>query len=187
MVGHLPPAPPATWKFPDQGSNPHHSSDPSCCSDNARCLTQCTTFILLMVLYSANQTSPKLCHWFCVICIVLDRFQVNNSLLCQPALPSEVWPELPQNEIWVSAMSQEALQLPPCLPLWPHLWLSSHLLWSNLQPPYCSVRAPNTFPSSGLLNVLPHLPGTSCPKSPVVGPLISVWSPCRCGHIRVCP
>lgn len=27
------------WKFLDQGSNPSHSSDPSCCSDNARSST----------------------------------------------------------------------------------------------------------------------------------------------------
>ena len=31
------------WKFPDQGSNPCLSSDPSCCSDNTRSLTHCTT------------------------------------------------------------------------------------------------------------------------------------------------
>ena len=28
------------WKFPGQGSNPCHSSDPGCCSDNARSLTR---------------------------------------------------------------------------------------------------------------------------------------------------
>ena len=31
-------------KFPSQGlKNPSHSSDPSCCSENAGCLTRCTT------------------------------------------------------------------------------------------------------------------------------------------------
>ena len=32
---------PAMGKFPSQGLNLHHSSDPSCCSDNARSLTHC--------------------------------------------------------------------------------------------------------------------------------------------------
>ena len=31
------------WKFPGQGSNLCHSSDPSCCSDNTRSLTYCAT------------------------------------------------------------------------------------------------------------------------------------------------
>ena len=31
------------WKIPGQGSIPHHSSDPSHCSDNARSLTHWTT------------------------------------------------------------------------------------------------------------------------------------------------
>ena len=30
-------------KFLGQGLNPCHSSDPGCCSDNARCSTRCTT------------------------------------------------------------------------------------------------------------------------------------------------
>ena len=30
------------WKFPGQGSNPCHSSNPSHCSENARSLTCCT-------------------------------------------------------------------------------------------------------------------------------------------------
>ena len=29
--------------FPSQGSNPHHGSHPSCCSDNAESLTCCAT------------------------------------------------------------------------------------------------------------------------------------------------
>ena len=29
IVGHV------MWKFLGQGSNPHHSSDPSCCTDDA--------------------------------------------------------------------------------------------------------------------------------------------------------
>ena len=37
------------WKFPGQGWDPHHSSDPSLCSDNARSLTCCTTRELLLV------------------------------------------------------------------------------------------------------------------------------------------
>ena len=31
------------WKFLDQGLNPHHSSSPSCCSDNAGSLVHCAT------------------------------------------------------------------------------------------------------------------------------------------------
>ena len=33
----------STWKFPGQGLNPCHSSDPSHCSDNARSLIYCVT------------------------------------------------------------------------------------------------------------------------------------------------
>ena len=36
------------WKFPGQGSNPCHSSDPGCCSDNSRSLTCCATRKLLL-------------------------------------------------------------------------------------------------------------------------------------------
>ena len=31
------------WKFLGQGSKPHHSSNSSCCRDNARSLTRCDT------------------------------------------------------------------------------------------------------------------------------------------------
>ena len=31
------------WKFPGQGLNLHHSSNPSCCSDSIRSLTHCPT------------------------------------------------------------------------------------------------------------------------------------------------
>ena len=34
-------------KFPGQGSNSHHSSDLSCCSDNTRWYTHCATRDLL--------------------------------------------------------------------------------------------------------------------------------------------
>ena len=33
----------STWKFPGQRSNLHHNIDLSCCSDNARSLSHCTT------------------------------------------------------------------------------------------------------------------------------------------------
>ena len=36
------------WKFPGQGLNPHHSSNPSCSSDNARSLTLCAAQGLLL-------------------------------------------------------------------------------------------------------------------------------------------
>ena len=36
-------APVACWKFPGQGSNPRHSSDPRCCKDNPGSLTHCAT------------------------------------------------------------------------------------------------------------------------------------------------
>ena len=44
------------WKFPGQGLNPRHRSDPSHCSDNPGSLTHCTTrelpaFILLSHLF----------------------------------------------------------------------------------------------------------------------------------------
>jgi len=41
------------WKFPGLGINPHHSSDPNCCSDNPESLTCCTTRELLhLFIYS---------------------------------------------------------------------------------------------------------------------------------------
>ena len=39
-------------KFPGQELNPCHSSDPSCCSDNARTLTYCVTRELLVCFYN---------------------------------------------------------------------------------------------------------------------------------------
>ena len=33
----------AMWKFPGQGSNVSHNSDPNCCSDNTRFLADCAT------------------------------------------------------------------------------------------------------------------------------------------------
>ena len=41
------------WKFPGQGSNSSHSSDPSHCSDNARSLTRCATRELQRFLLNA--------------------------------------------------------------------------------------------------------------------------------------
>ena len=38
------------WKFPDQGSNPPHSSDTSHCSDSAGSLIHCTTRELQIIL-----------------------------------------------------------------------------------------------------------------------------------------
>ena len=40
------------WKFLGQGSNPHHSSNPSHCLGNARSLTHCATGELEIFLYS---------------------------------------------------------------------------------------------------------------------------------------
>ena len=40
------------WKFPGQGPNLHHSSNPSCCNDNTRSLTRCTT---------TDHTKPHFC------------------------------------------------------------------------------------------------------------------------------
>ena len=53
------------WKFPDQGSNLHHSSDPSHCSDNARSLTSCPTrelqrMFLYSILASVERLLPSL-------------------------------------------------------------------------------------------------------------------------------
>ena len=38
------------WKFPGQGLNPHHSSNPSHGSGNAGSLTHCTTRELLKIV-----------------------------------------------------------------------------------------------------------------------------------------
>ena len=40
------------WKFPGQGSNPYHISDPSHCSDDTRSLTCCATRELLKYILS---------------------------------------------------------------------------------------------------------------------------------------
>ena len=45
-----------TWKFPDQGSNPHHSSNPSCCKDNAISLTHWATRELPISLFLDKTT-----------------------------------------------------------------------------------------------------------------------------------
>ena len=60
------------WKFPGQGSNLSHRSNPSCCSDNARSSTSCTTRKLLHFVFS----DIKLC--------TLNRWQysVNIIFIC---------------------------------------------------------------------------------------------------------
>ena len=58
------------WKFPDQGLDLCHSSDLSCCSDNARSLTCCTTRelpIIISILNLRNQRQRSL------ISLVLDH------------------------------------------------------------------------------------------------------------------
>ena len=39
------------WKFQGQESNPHHSSNPSCCRDNARSLIHCTARELCTIIF----------------------------------------------------------------------------------------------------------------------------------------
>ena len=39
------------WKCPCQGSNPHHITDPSCCTDNAGSLTHCAIRALLFFFF----------------------------------------------------------------------------------------------------------------------------------------
>ena len=39
------------WKFLSQISNPHHRSDPSCCSDNASSLSHCATREILFAIF----------------------------------------------------------------------------------------------------------------------------------------
>ena len=39
------------WKLPSQGINAHHSSNPSCCSDNAVSLIHCATRELLKNIF----------------------------------------------------------------------------------------------------------------------------------------
>ena len=43
------------WKFPGQGSNPHHSSNQSHSSDTARSLTRCATEELPLMLFFSMQ------------------------------------------------------------------------------------------------------------------------------------
>ena len=46
-------------KFPDQGLNPHHSSNPRCCSDNTGSLTFCTTRELLRAPFLSQKLSSS--------------------------------------------------------------------------------------------------------------------------------
>ena len=53
------------WKFPGQGSNPHHSSNPSHSSDNTRSLSHGTTrdlllFILYLIIFISYSPNPLL-------------------------------------------------------------------------------------------------------------------------------
>ena len=79
------------WKIPGQGSNPHHSSNPSCCRDNAGSSTHCTTRELLAlvvlvwvcILWDCQHT--ELCHlqieMFTCSFPILMRFIFLSSLI----------------------------------------------------------------------------------------------------------
>ena len=45
------------WKFLGQGSNPNHSRNPSCCSDNTRFLTCCTTRELYRGIFESGNNN----------------------------------------------------------------------------------------------------------------------------------
>ena len=47
------------WKFPGQGLNPRHSSNPSLCNDNARSLTHCIRRELPLFLFFCLFAFPR--------------------------------------------------------------------------------------------------------------------------------
>ena len=69
-----------TLKFPAQGLNPCHSSDPSCCSDNSGSLTHCATRELLMVLFLRCWKCSKLGDGCTTlnIWITIDLYTLNR-------------------------------------------------------------------------------------------------------------
>ena len=49
------------WKFPVQGLNPRHSSNPSCCSDKAGSLSGSTSFLKGQTANEIPQPMPRYC------------------------------------------------------------------------------------------------------------------------------
>ena len=87
------------WKFPGQGSNPCHSSDPSCCSDNSQ---------ILNLLY--HKRTPRMrffgllffgfAFWACTRGIwKLQGWESNWSCSCRSAPQPQPW----QRWIWASS------------------------------------------------------------------------------------
>ena len=74
------------WKLLGQGSNPCHSSNLSCCSDNARSLTSCTTreFFFLSFLFIFVFESQL---FLLSTAIVLYRSMVVNHQSCYNLSP----------------------------------------------------------------------------------------------------
>ena len=64
------------WNFPGQGLNPHHSSSPSCCSDNTRSLTHCATKELLPFISWILEFMAK-----SPAALFLCRLQAQNGFL----------------------------------------------------------------------------------------------------------
>ena len=64
------------WKFPSQRSNPHHSRDPSCCSDNAGSLTYCTTRELLA--YSLLKRNFKVEFIFSLLKVNIKLLEIQQ-------------------------------------------------------------------------------------------------------------
>ena len=58
------------WKFLDKEWNLYHSKDLSCCSDNARSLTHCTTRELLIPVLDCkpHESRDAICLDLCSIC-----------------------------------------------------------------------------------------------------------------------
>ena len=72
------------WKFPDQGLNPQHSSDPNCCSDNARSLTCYATRKLQTQLKKKKKTlffssTADFCLFVCLFVFMAAPMAYRSS------------------------------------------------------------------------------------------------------------
>ena len=86
----------SVWKFPGQGLNPRHNSGPSCCRDNARFLTGCTTRELLSLLFK-----------------IKSLLQVGEKLICE--LSSQFYSLWPLNTACAMGISPLVSSFAICL------------------------------------------------------------------------
>ena len=77
------------WKFPGQGSNPWHTSNPSHCSDNTGSLTCCTKRELLDFIFNneddnINNTCKhsKIISYNYNSCILLSHLNITTQRRC---------------------------------------------------------------------------------------------------------